>query len=105
MENLNQYFCMLTPARTGMHGNLTPEEEQIFGQHCEFLSRSFDEKLVLQAGTSFEKDESGFAVVIFQAENKTKAVAFMKKDPAVAKGLLKAHVTEYSMFLDRGYLA
>ena len=102
MAHGNHYFCMLTPVRPNMHGNLTAAEGEIFGQHCEYLKRKFNEKCVLQAGTSFEENEDGFAIVILNAEEKAAAVAIMQADPAVAKGLLKAHVTAYNIFLDRG---
>ena len=34
MESLRQFFCMLTPARPDMHGNITPEEGAVFGAYC-----------------------------------------------------------------------
>ena len=85
-----------------MHGNLTADEGRIFGEHCEYLEGMFRDKTVLQAGTSFEKGEEGFAIVILSAPSKEQAVAIMNADPAVAAGLLKSHVTEYKIFLDRG---
>lgn len=102
MSELRQYFCMLRPARPDMHGNLSPEEVEIFGRHCAYLTQKFREERVLQAGTSFEEGEDGFAIVILSAESKGEAVAMMQADPAVAAGLLEAHVTEYDIFLDRG---
>ena len=102
MEELRQFFCMLRPGRPDMHGNLTPEEGEIFGRHCQYLTERFRERRVLQAGTSFENGEDGFAIVILSAESKEAAVALMQADPAVARGLLQAHVTEYDIFLDRG---
>ena len=102
MEKIKQYFCMLRPTRPDMHGNLTPAEREIFGAHCQYLEVQFKENVVLQAGTSFEKNEAGFAIVILNAKNKEQAIAIIHADPAVAKGLLAAHVTEYDIFLDRG---
>ena len=99
---MNEYFCMLKPSRPNMHATVTEEEGEIFNRHCEYLLQKFKEKKVLQAGTSFEKDQDGFAIVILSAENKEKAEALIKEDPAVAKGLLQAHITEYNIFLDRG---
>ena len=86
-----------------MHGNLTPEEGAIFGRHCQYLEGLFAEKVVLQAGTSFDPDESdGFALVILAAANKKAARDFIDNDPAVAAGLLLARVTKYDVFLDHG---
>ena len=99
---MKNYFCMLKPARSDMHGNLTPEEGEIFGRHCEYLEMQFKEKRVLQAGTSFEPGQDGFAIVILCAEDKQSAVELMAADPAVERGLLLAHVTEYNVFLDHG---
>ena len=102
MNDVNHYFCMLKPARKNMHGNLTEAEGQIFADHCAYLSEKFAAKAVLQAGTSFETGEEGFAIVIVAAQNKEAAIALIQADPAVARGLLTAKVTEYDIFLDRG---
>lgn len=102
MEGLNEYFCMLKPARPNMHETVTEEESQIFSRHAEYLMQKFKEKKVLQAGTSFEKNQDHFAIVILSAENKETAEALIKGDPAVAKGLLCAQLSEYNIFLDRG---
>ena len=99
---MNQYFCMLRPGRPDMHGNLTAEEGAIFGDHCNYLNGLFSQKRVLQAGTSFETGEDGFAIVILNAIDKREAEALILADPAVAKGLLQAHVTKYDVFLDHG---
>ena len=99
MTELQHYFCLLTPARPDMHGNLSPSEQELFGAHCEYLRHHFDEKRVLQAGTSFEAGEEGFAIVILAAPDKTAATTLMANDPAVAAGLLTMRVTEYDTFL------
>lgn len=99
---MKTFFCYLTPGREGMHGNLTPEEGKVFGAHCEFLVKKFQEKKVFQAGTSFEPGEEGFAIVILEAPDKAAARKLIGEDPAVAKGLLNVRVTEYDVFLDRG---
>ncbi|MGZ3650905.1 MAG: hypothetical protein ACXWR1_21945 [Bdellovibrionota bacterium] len=99
---MSHFFCYLTPGRPDMHGNLSAEEGKIFGQHCDYLEKKFASKEVLQAGTSFEAGQEGFAIVILAAPDKRAAVELIQADPAVAKGLLKARVTEYDIFLDRG---
>ncbi len=40
--------------------------------------------------------------MILSAASKTAAIALMQADPAVAGGLLRARLTEYDIFLDRG---
>lgn len=98
---MKHYFCLLKPARLNMHETVTEEEKGIFADHSEYLQKKYEEKVVLQAGTSFEKNQDHFAIVILRAKDKDEAVATIEGDPAVAKGLLKARVTEYSIFLDR----
>jgi uncharacterized protein YciI len=93
---------MLRPSRPDLHETVTEAEGRVFAQHCEYLERQFREKKVLQAGTSFERNEDGFAIVILSAKDKADAIATIQADPAVAQGLLRAHVTEYRIFLDRG---
>ena len=102
MQENKHYFCLLKPARAAMHETVTEAELEVFGRHCDYLKRLFAEKKVLQAGTSFEKGEEHFAIVILSAENKEKAVELINGDPAVAEGLLLPRVTEYEIFLDQG---
>lgn len=85
-----------------MHGNLSKAEQDIFANHCHYLQEKFIEKTVLQAGTSFEIGEEGFAIVILRANSKEEATSIIEADPAVKSGLLNVRVTEYSIFLDRG---
>jgi uncharacterized protein YciI len=101
-STMKSYFCFLEPARPDMHGNLSEAEQKIFADHCVYLRGEFDAGRVLQAGTSFEAGENGFAIVILAAESKAHAVAIMQADPAVAAGLLLSRVTAYDIFLDRG---
>lgn len=98
----NHYFCLLTPARADMHATVTPDELSVFEAHCIYLKERFTERQVLQAGTSFEPGQEHFALVIVAAPDKAAAVALIQADPAVAKGLLIARVTEYDIFLARG---
>lgn len=102
MDANREFFCLLTPTRPNMHGTITAEEGEIFGRHAEYLQEKFRNKEVLQAGTSFERDQDHFAIVILTAPNKQAAVDLICDDPAVARGLLSARVTEYNIFLDRG---
>lgn len=99
---VRHYFCLLTPTRPNMHQTVTPAEMEVFEAHCTYLKELYAEERVLQAGTSFEPDQEHFALVIVAAPDKSSAVELVRKDPAVAKGLLSARVTEYDIFLDRG---
>ncbi len=85
-----------------MHSTVTPEELAVFEAHCMYLKERFDDKQVLQAGTSFEPGQDHFALVIVAAPDKASAVQLIQADPAVAQGLLAARVTEYDIFLDHG---
>lgn len=100
MKVVNHYFCLLTPSRPDMHATVTPEEGAIFSDHCDYLVKKFEENIVRQAGTSFEPGAEHFAIVILSAESKSAAESIIASDPAVAKGLLKARVTEYKIFLE-----
>lgn len=102
LDSISTFFCMLKPARPDMHGNLSQAEQDIFANHCQYLQEKFNEKTVLQAGTSFEKGHEGFAIVILRAHSKEEATSIIEADPAVKSGLLKVKVTQYSIFLDRG---
>lgn len=78
---------------------VTEEEKMIFKRHETYIQKKFAEKVLEFVGTSFEKDEEHFAIVIINAENKKEAHEIMANDPAVKNGLLISKITEFNTYL------
>jgi uncharacterized protein YciI len=84
-----------------MHKTVTEEEGLIFEKHGEYLQQKFTEDIVTFAGTSFEENEDHFAIVLVNAKSKYDAKAIIDNDPAVDKGLLISHLSEFNTFLSK----
>lgn len=93
------FISMMKPGRPDLHENMTDGESEIFGRHSDYLREQFAAGRIVFAGPSIE---SHFAVVVLEAESKEAAAAVMDADPAVAAGLLKSDVHQFSIFLMRG---
>jgi len=73
----------------------TREHHEIIQDHFQMLKMLCEEGVVVTAGKTDAVDEKGFGIVVFQADNEEEARIFMKKDPAVMKGMMTAEVFPY----------
>ena len=66
------------------HKKMPPEEDAIVSAHFRYLKRGFTEGRVILAGRC---EGAEFGIVVLRAGSEEEAKDFMKKDPAVKKGL------------------
>lgn len=77
----------------------TPAEVAIIGEHFSYLSRLVEERVVLMAGRTLNKDERVFGVVVFVAQSEPEALEIMNGDPAVRKGVMTAELFPFTVAL------
>ena len=77
----------------------TEEDERIGEAHFAYLKQATEDGIVLLAGRSL--DGKGPAIVIFAASSEDEARQFMKKDPFVAGGLMRATLHPFRAALVR----
>ncbi|RTR33731.1 YciI family protein [Shewanella atlantica] len=88
---MNQFIYQLRPTRVEMLSEGPDEQEALaIEEHFHYLQRLNEDKLVLMAGRTLTQDESTFGIVILEVDSESSATAIMQKDPAVAKGVMKA---------------
>jgi uncharacterized protein YciI len=75
-------------------------DNEIAEAHFRYLQRATQEGTVLLAGRS--QDGVGPALVILEADSEAEARRFMKQDPFVANGLMRARLHPYRAALVRG---
>ncbi len=92
---------MLTPGRSNFHKTVTEEKGQLLAQHANYLMERFELGEIIFAGPSVEENEDHFGIVVLEVEDKERAKEIMNADPAVKHGILKSHVTQFSVFLMR----
>ncbi|CAM5223102.1 hypothetical protein UACE39S_04796 [Ureibacillus acetophenoni] len=84
-----------------VHENWTKKEEEIINRHFQKLKKFTDEGKVILAGRTLNEDESGFGIVIFEAENEQSAKEFMENDPAILEGMMEGTLFPYRVALIR----
>ncbi len=93
---MNQYLYRISPVRPEMlTEGPTLEEQQIVGEHFQYLKQlEADGKLIL-AGRTQNTDYSSFGIALFFAENDDAAKAILHNDPAVKKRVMRGEVYPY----------
>ncbi|KGR77376.1 YciI family protein [Ureibacillus manganicus] len=81
--------------------NWTEKEEGIISRHFQQLKKFTEEGKVILAGRTLNEDESGFGIVIFEAESETEANEFMVSDPAIREGMMEGTLFPYRVALMR----
>jgi uncharacterized protein YciI len=77
----------------------TPREEDLVGQHFEFLKGLLERGQLVLAGRTQNTDPTSFGIVIFRADSKEAARQLMESDPAVAGGVMHAELFPYRVAL------
>ena len=79
----------------------TAEEEAVLEQHFAYLQRALREGRLLLAGPC---EDAAFGIVLFEASSEADAEAFMRGDPAVAQGVMRAELHAFRISLARDRL-
>jgi uncharacterized protein YciI len=75
---------------------MSPREEAIIDEHFEYLKKALAKGKLTLAGRYLNGE---FGIVIFRAESEEQAKNFMKNDPAVKKGVMKAELHPFRVAL------
>jgi uncharacterized protein len=94
-----EYLYRLAAVRPEMPGDPTPEEDAIVGEHFEWMEAHVAQGNILLAGRTLNTDGETFGITIFRAESDAAAQEFMRHDPAVQKGIMRAEVFPYRVAL------
>ena len=84
MKKKQHYFVRLLGKRPGWPEDMTPAEEEIMGEHFEYLKNLVAEKRVVMAGPVMNPT---FGLIILRVESETEARDILKSEPSVSKGL------------------
>jgi uncharacterized protein len=84
VENKQYYFVRLLGKRPGWPEDMMPAEEEIMGEHFEYLKKLVAEKRVVMAGPVWKPT---FGMMILRVDSEEEALAILKDEPSVVKGL------------------
>lgn len=94
-----QFLALLSPVRAGMPESPTPAEAEAVAAHFAYLQDALARGVLILAGRSL--DESPVGLVIFEAADEDAARAFVARDPAVARAVMRADLRPYRVALYR----
>jgi uncharacterized protein YciI len=96
MDKKQHYFVRLLGKRPGWPEDMTPEEEEIMGEHFDYLKNLVAEKRVVMAGPVINPT---FGLIILRVESEAEAQEIMKHEPSVKKGLHNFEMQEMVLSL------
>lgn len=96
MEKKLYYFVRLLGKRAGWPEDMTPAEEEIMGEHFEYLKKLVVERRVVMAGPVWKPT---FGMMILRVDSAEEALAILKEEPSVTKGLHNYEMQEMVLSL------
>jgi len=100
MGTRERFLCVLTPSRSAMPEDPTPDEAASTAAHHEHLKRARESGVLILAGRTSSPPFTG--IVVFEAEDQSAAERFVRDDPAVRAGVLRARVQPFRVALGAG---
>ncbi len=92
----SEWIALLTPSRDGLATAPTREEAEAIGAHFERLVTAAEAGTAILFGrTTDEAERPPLGIVVFRAEGRVQAEAWMASDPAVRAGVMRCEVRPY----------
>ena len=88
MDKKQHYFVRLLGKRPGWPEDMTPEEEEIMGEHFDYLKNLVAEKRVVMAGPVINPT---FGLIILRVESEAEAQEIKTSRDRYCEALLAAH--------------
>ena len=95
-----EWIYFLHPPREDFAATMTDEEQRVWGEHFTRLQRMMAEGVLVLAGPTLGRVNTGIAV--FEAEDEAAARTVMEEDPAIASGIATGELRGFSTALLRG---
>jgi uncharacterized protein YciI len=100
MDEMKHYLYRIQPTRHEMlTGGRTPAEDEIIGEHFDYLERLTEEGIAILVGRTTTTEYDSMGIVIFKARSDEEARALMSRDPAVSKGVMTAKLFPFRIVL------
>ena len=96
MEAAPQFLYRIVPTRLEMLvAGPTAREMQVIDAHFAHLQRLAAEGVVLMAGRTIDTGVDTWGIVVFTATNLAEAETLMRRDPAIAEGVMRCELFPY----------
>jgi uncharacterized protein YciI len=100
MEIVAEWIYFIHPPREDFAATMTDGEREVWGVHFERLQRLLAEGVLVLAGPTLGRVNTGIAVI--EAEDEAAARRLMEEDPAIASGIATGELRPFGIALLRG---
>ncbi len=97
---MSEWIYFLHPPREDFAATMTPEEQAVWGNHFERLQRLLAEGVLVLAGPTLGRINTGIAIV--EAPDEDAARRIMEEDPVIAGGFARGELRQFRVSLLRG---
>lgn len=97
---MSEWIYFLHPPRDDFAATMTPEEQAAWGKHFERLQRLLAEGVLVLAGPTLGRVNTGIAV--FEAPDEDAARRIVEEDPAISGGFARGELRPFRVSLLRG---
>ena len=95
-----QWIYFIHAPREDFAATMTPEEQAVWGEHVQLLTRRLEEGSLILAGPTLGKVNTG--ICVFEAPDEDAARAYMDADPTISSGIANGELRPFSAAFLRG---
>jgi len=95
-----EWIYFIHPSRENFAATMTDEEKAVWSEHAERLQRLLDEGVLLLAGPTLGRVNTGIAVI--EAPDEESARRIMMADPTIASGMARGELRGFRASFLRG---
>lgn len=89
-----QWLYFIHAPREDFAATMTAEEQAVWGEHVQLLTRRLDEGSLILAGPTLGRINTG--ICVFEAPDEDAARAYMNADPTIASGIATGELRPFS---------
>ena len=97
---MSEWIYFIHPPREDFIATITDEESAIMQTHAGHLAKLLDEGVLVLAGPTYGRINSGIAVI--EAPDEATARAIMESDPAISSGQMTGELRQMRVSFLRG---
>jgi uncharacterized protein YciI len=98
-----EWIYFLHPPREDFAATMTDDEKAVWNEHAQRLQRMLDEGVLIIAGPTLGRVNTGVAV--FEAPDEASALRIVQEDPAVTSGFARGELRPFRASFLRGRAA
>lgn len=95
-----EWLYLIHPLRDEFVATITDAERDVFGSHVDYLARLLADGVLILAGPTLGRVNTGVTVIEAGSEDAARAV--MEADPAVSSGVMTGELREMRVSFLRG---